>query len=209
LRTASGGKRATQTSRMASASMLGTVAKGGKGKPAAPKPARPANSVRPSSLKARKPAGNAIKPYRPVSNRGKARKIDRKVDRVIKTASSFNDQIKKAQPKLNKFRSSIERSNARAIVNRRSPSKIDRMIAGIELGTIGGRSGTKAIQRRMERAAAAAKRGSKAGIKARSIYGNQLAALGPGKPARGKNSIKPGPRNTKGPPKAKRRKGKA
>jgi hypothetical protein len=153
-----------------------------------------------------------IKPYRPTTVKGRIKQIERQMDREMKGAvdatRQLSETIKKAQPGLDRARRRFERMNAQSIANRLSPNKIDRMIAGIELGTIGGRSGAGAIQRRMERAAAVAARGSRAGAKARVIYGNQLAFMGAGKPAKGSNNLKPGPNNKQGPPKKRRGGGK-
>jgi len=152
---------------------------------------------------------SAVVPYRPVTLRGKLKQIDRQMDRTMKDAADavrgLSDAVKKARPTLDRISWQIQRMNADAVAKRLSPRRIDRELAGIELGIVGGRSGAKAIQRRMERAAAAAARGSKPAARARVIYANQLAAMGPGKPPQGKNTIKPGPSNTKGTPKKRRK----
>jgi hypothetical protein len=75
----------------------------------------------------------------------------------------------------------------------------------MEMGVIGSRMGMKAMKRRMARAADAAARGSKAGKRAQEIYANQVAFTGKGKAKAAKSNIRPGPRNTQGPP-PKRRK---
>lgn len=61
------------------------------------------------------------------------------------------------------------------------------------------------IRRRAARATAAAAKGSKPAARARVIYGQQLAFTGAGKPSKARNNLKPGPRNTKGAPKRKRK----
>jgi hypothetical protein len=63
----------------------------------------------------------------------------------------------------------------------------------------------KAIRRRAERASQAAARGSKPAKRAQHIYANQMAFTGPGKSKAGKNNLRPGPRNTSGPPKRTRK----
>lgn len=134
--------------------------------------------------------------------------IDRQIDRTMKDMASevqrMRKAVKKARPEVDRIDRELQRMNAKAIAKRLSKRRIDREIAGIELGIMGGRSGAKAIQRRMQRAADAAARGSKPAARARQLYGNQLAYMGAGKPARAKSNIRPGPRNTQGPPKRKR-----
>jgi hypothetical protein len=66
-------------------------------------------------------------------------------------------------------------------------------MAGVEMRIMGGRAGTRQIQRRAQRAAAAAARGSKAAARAREIYANQLAYMGAGKPASKVKSLSPSP----------------
>jgi hypothetical protein len=61
------------------------------------------------------------------------------------------------------------------------------------------------IARRADRAAAAAARGSKPAARALGIYDRQLAPVLPKGKGKGKNNLQPGPRNTKGAPKKKRR----
>ena len=150
----------------------------------------------------------ATKPYRPATLRGRLRQIDRQMDREMKgmadAARRLGDAVTRNKGTLNSVQRALERMNAKSIADRLSPRRIDREIAGIELGIIGGRSGAKAIQRRMERAAAAAARGSKPAARARVIYGSQLAFMGAGKPATGSNNLRPGPRNSSPPPKRKR-----
>lgn len=211
LRTASGGKRATQAKKIARTPMEGTVGKRGKARQvvASPKPINAKNNVRPLN-RAKKSPSNNIKPYNAATTKAKFKQIDRRIDTSLKdvtnSISSFNDRIKKVQPKLDKARRSFERSNAKSIINRFSKDSTDRLISQAEMGTIGSRYGAKAIRRRMERAAAAAEKGSKPAARARVTYGNQLAFMGPGKPSRGKNNLRPGPRNTVGAPKKGRRK---
>lgn len=95
--------------------------------------------------------------------------------------------------------------NAKAMQDRLSKSSADRFMAGIEIGILGTRTGQRVIRRRMERAAAAAARGSKPASRAQQIYANQMAFMGSGKAKAAKSNIRPGPRNTQGPPKRKRR----
>jgi hypothetical protein len=210
LKTASGGKRATQTRQMTAAPRAGTVRKGSKTSQAmaSPKPIKAKNTIKSFNREKKLPSNN-IKPYNAATIGGKFKQIDRRIDTSLKdvtnSINSFNDRIKKVQPKLDKTRRRFERSNAKAIADRFSKNPADRLIAQVEMGTIGSRYGAKAIRRRMERATAAAEKGSRPAAKAREIYGNQLAFTGPGKPSRGKNNLRPGPRNTGGAPKKRRR----
>jgi hypothetical protein len=108
-------------------------------------------------------------------------------------------------PKLNKLKMKLQRDNARAIIDR-GKKGIDGELARIELNTIGGNMGRKAIQRRLARAAEGVKRGSKVAQKAQGIYMNQLAGGWPKGPSKGKNNVTPGPRSKEKPPKRKRKK---
>lgn len=138
--------------------------------------------------------------------------IDRQIDRSMKGAvdavKGLGDAIKRNRPKVDQAMRELERMNADAVAKRFSPRKGDRIVARIELAEMGSKSGVKALKRRMERATAAASRGSKAAARAREIYGSQLAFMGPGKPAKGHNNRQPGPSNKQGPPKKRRGGGK-
>lgn len=130
------------------------------------------------------------------------RQVERRIqdmDRSMKRAS------KEIKPRADKLRNRLQRQNARAIAQRLSKDWVDRELSRIEMGITGSRPGAKAIQRRMQRAADAAARGSNPARRARSIYANQLAFMGSGKPKAGRNNLRPGPRNTQGPPKRRRK----
>lgn len=150
-----------------------------------------------------------VVPFRPATMKGRIQRMERQMDREIKGITDAGNVLRNAMNRANRELKSAEwqlqRMNAKALAKRLSSRRIDRDIAAIELGIIGGRSGAKAIQRRMERAAAAAARGSKPAAKARVVYANQLAYMGAGKPAKAKSNLRPGPRNTQGPPKRRRR----
>ena len=106
---------------------------------------------------------------------------------------------------MDESRKMAERMGARSMERRLSSRRIAREMAGVEMRIMGGRAGARQIQRRAQRAAAAAARCSKAAARAREIYANQLAYMGAGKPAsKVKSNIVPGPRNTQ-PPKPKRK----
>ena len=174
----------------------------------------PANSIKSTNRRAdRKPPlglkANAIRTFNPKTPKLGLAQLDRQLIRTIdnfdKGIRSASDAFKKAKPRINKAMRQLERSNAKDIADRLSKSNADRLVSGIVMGEIGGRLGTKAIQRRMQRAADAAARGSKPAAGAREIYGNQLAYMGTGKPKAAKNNLRPGPRNTSGPPKRTRK----
>ena len=130
------------------------------------------------------------------------RKIDRSMKQLVDTARSMRDVARAAKPKIDKISRRLERMNAQAIAGRLKKG-INGELAGMELRIMGGKSGRKAIQRRMGRAAEAAARGSKPAAKAQQIYANQLAFMGSGKAKAGRNNFRPGPRKTTGTPKRK------
>lgn len=172
------------------------------------KAARSEQVARAAMAEYSRPRSRAV-PFRPATMKGRIQRMERQMDREIKgiaeAGSVLRDALNRAKPELKSIERQLQRMNADALAKRLSPRRLDRDIAAIELGTMGGRSGAKAIQRRMERAAAAAARGSKPAAKARVIYANQLAYMGTGKPAKAKSNLRPGPRNTQGPPKKRRK----
>lgn len=154
------------------------------------------NTITPSGgLKAAK---SNVRPYRPKSFEGQWNQTERRVDRSMKDMTDAANKASKARKdaiSLNKTQNlQFARMQASAIADRRKKG-VERDIAGAVLRSFGGRDGTRLIQQRAARAAAAAARGSRAGAKALGIYDNQLAAMGPGKSKRGKNNLVPGPRN--------------
>jgi hypothetical protein len=152
---------------------------------------------------------NAVRSFNPKTPRLRLGQIERQAERSIKDLDAemkrFSDAVKSKRPQVDKMMRQNERSAARAIERRLSKDPIDRMLAGVEIGVVGTRIGAKAIQRRMQRAADAAARGSKPAARAREIYGNQMAYMGKGKPKAGRNNLRPGPRNSGGTPKRRRR----
>lgn len=129
--------------------------------------------------------------------------MDRAMKPLADAAKAISKQAKALRPEIDKMSRWIERTNARAIANRRQKG-IEGDIARAELGAMGTKPGQKAIRRRMQRALSAAARGSTPANKATRVYLSQLAGMGPGKPSKGRNNLRPGPRNTQGPPKRKR-----
>ena len=208
------GRRATVTARAKGQAPSGTI--GGRRR----KPSTPANGITPTGTTLKQPAANGIRRgrpaprnnvrrYRPATADGKIGQIDRQIDSTMKGLAKetrrLGETIKRVKPEADRISRRLQRMNAQSIQNRLSKNNADRFVAGIELGAIGSRSGTKAIQRRMQRAADAASRGSKPAARAREIYGNQLAYMGTGKPKAAKNNLRPGPRNKQGPPKRARK----
>lgn len=171
----------------------------------------PASAIRPTNRRSQRqpPLGlkaNAVRGFEPKSPMLRIGQLERQVERRIQDMDrSMKRASKEIKPRADKLRNRLQRQNAKAISDRMSKNWVDRELSRIELGVAGGRPGAKAIQRRMQRAAAAASRGSKPAARARSIYANQLAYMGTGKPKAAKSNIRPGPRNTKGPPKRQRR----
>ena len=161
---------------------------------------------------------NAIRTYRPPTRRGRAEQAKRQLGRaernVLNTASKLRDELKRTRPQrdalmreVKGWQMKLERRAARDIANSSKPG-VDGRIARISLSATPGslqRAARGVIRRRADRAAAAAARGSKAGARALGVYDRQLAPVLPGKASKAKNSLRPGPRNTKGAPKKRRR----
>lgn len=194
----------------------GTVGKGGKRRNGARPVAGGRNSIRAiggALAQSRRPR-SSVKPFRPATDSGQMDRIDRRIDRAMKATvdelKGLSDRMKKAKPAMDRFSLRVDRSIARAIANRRAKG-IDGEIARAELSAFPPplRKGAMALIRgRATRASAAAARGSKPARRAQEVYANQLAAMGPGKPAKGRNNRQPGPRNKQGPPKKRRGGGK-
>lgn len=152
---------------------------------------------------------NAIRTFNPKSPNAQAdqakRQMDRAASKISDAAKGLKSKFRDIKPLMDESRKLAERMGAKSMERRLSSRRIDREVAGMEMRIMGGRAGTRQIQRRAQRAAAAAARGSKAAARAREIYANQLAYMGTGKPAsKVKSNIVPGPRNTQ-PPKPKRK----
>lgn len=181
----------------------------------------PANGIRPTTGPRRAPMAarsNAIRTYKPVTVRGKAqqsqRKLRRATDDVVKATRNLLGDLKKGRAErdaliqeVNQWQQKFARRTARAIANRNAPGYRGR-ISRIDLSVTPGsmmQAGKDIIRRRASRAAAVAARGGRAGARAQEIYNNQLARTGAGTPSSGQNNLRPGPRNTKGTPKPKRK----
>jgi hypothetical protein len=212
LSTASGKRRATVTAKAKGQAPAGTIGKR-RGKPSAP-----ANGIAPTGTTLKQPAANGIRRgrpaprnnvrrYRPATADGKIGQIDRQIDSTMKgmvdEMKGIRDRAKKAKPEIDRMSRWLERTNARAIADR-GKKGIGGEIARIEIGTVGTGPGMKALRRRADRASQAAARGSKPARRAQEIYASQMAFTGPGKPKAAKSNLRPGPRNTQGPPKTRK-----
>lgn len=181
----------------------------------------PGNSIKPTTGRRRAPVAakqNAIRTYKPPTRRGRAEQAKRQLGRaernVLNAASKLRDELKRTKPQrdaamreVKQWQRRLSRRAARDIVDSSKPG-IDGRIARISLSATPGnlqRAGTDVIRRRAGRAAAAAARGSKAAARAQGIYDRQLAPVLPGKATKGKNNLRPSPRNTTGTPKRKRK----
>lgn len=201
--------RKASTVKMQGMKRSGTIAKGGRRSAPPRRPGSgPANSVRRTGPQPLVQRGNNIKPYRPNTARGWISQIDRQINRDVadlgRNLTSMTSKIREVRPKLDQMNREYERRNARHIANRRKRN-VDGQVARTVLKAAGTAAGRKAITRRMQRALSAAFRGSGPAKRAVGVYLDQLAGMGPGRPSRGRNNIKPGPRNTRGEPRRRRR----
>lgn len=177
---------------------------------------RPAtgNSIRRTTGPRRAPMAakqNAIRSYTPATPQGLTDKGVRGMARGARKVREQMPKVRELKGRADALKTSLARQSARDIAGRLRKG-IDGELSSIALQNQGGRlnrAGADVIRRRAARASAAAARGSKPAARAVSIYGQQLAFTGPGKPSRkAKSGIRPGPRNTKGtPPKRRKRKG--
>lgn len=162
----------------------------------------PGKSGQPFGLRA-----NAIRTYQPRTPDGQAAKLGRVVNRrIIQPIKNLKRDISPVLREAQALQLSMARRQARAFADRGAKGARG-SIARISIRAGGSlnRAAREVIQRRAQRAADAAARGSKPAERARVIYGNQLASTGPGKAKAGRNNLRPGPRNTNGKPKRRRR----
>lgn len=219
LTTASGRRYTTQTKRIGGTAPAGTLGKRkrttAKTAPASNiratgglKRIEPGNSIKSTRRARRGPLvvkANAVRAFNPKTPRLRIGQLERQADRRISDIDKSMKDMKQSVSRIKQISSRFDRMNAKAMQDRLSKSSADRFMAGIEIGILGTRKGQRVIRRRMERAAAAAARGSKPAARAQQIYANQMAFMGSGKAKAAKSNIRPGPRNTQGPPKRKRR----
>lgn len=204
LSTASGKRRATVTAKAKGQAPAGTIGRRG-GKPSKP-------SMPPA------PAGkNNVRRYQPTTLKGWDARDARQIRNAVPNARNkivsrkapkpLKERVQGLRAQNDKLIRRLDRRNARDFTNQNKPG-LDGRIAKIRLGEATPtmmRGIQSTIGRRAARAASAAARGSQAGKKALGIYVNQLAFTGKGKPKSGRNNLRPGPRNTQGPPKRTRK----
>lgn len=179
-----------------------------------PKP-KPQNAIRPTSgRKTGRPAlglkANAIRVYTPRTPMGRAAAAARQsVKKARGPRPEYRIGLPPSKLTIPELNLKIARKTAQEIANRNrrdTEGKVARfMLNGVRTNQ-DMKNARTLITRRAQRAAAAAARGSKPATKAGEIYDRQLAPILPkGKGKRAKNNLRPGPRNTQGPPKRKRR----
>ena len=199
LSTASGKRRATVTAKAKGQAPAGTIGKR-RGKPSASQP---------QGL-------NSIRRYQPTTLSGWDARDRRQVRQAVPSARNkivsrkapkpLKERVQGLRAQSDKLLRRLDRRNARDFANQNKPG-LDGRLAKIRLGEATPtmmRGIQSTIGRRAARAASAAARGSQAGKKALGIYVNQLAFTGKGKPKAAKSNLRPGPRNTQGPPKARK-----
>jgi hypothetical protein len=175
----------------------------------------PGNNIRSTKRRGRSPLAlkaNAIRTYTPVTRYGKKDKANRtpegKAARRIANWRALNDA---GLADINKRISANELRRARRYARHLANSKrrdTEGQVARYMLGFARPEdiaAARRVIARRGRRAAAAADRGSEAGKRAADIYGPQLTPRMPKGKTKGRNSLRPGPRNTTGEPPKKRR----
>jgi len=165
------------------------------------------------SKKGQPPANKIIRT--PVTRKGRQAKADYLRGRIAGIKGDIRDEIRDALGPLKRIKAAgdaltrkwamraardmgiargpkgVARDVARAVLQR-SPQKELRAAEGI-------------IRERAKRAAAAAARGSKPAARASEIYDRILAPVLPKGKGKARNNLRPGPNNTKGPPKRKRK----
>jgi len=175
----------------------------------------PSNNIRGTSRRGRSPLGlraNAIRVYRPVTRYGKRDKARRtpeaKAARRIAAWRSLNKtELADVNRRINANELRRARRHARHLINskrRDTEGQVARYILGLARPEDIA-AARRVIARRGRRAAAAADRGSEVGKRAADIYSAQLAPRMPKGKSRGRNNLRPGPRNTTGEPPQKRR----
>ena len=150
---------------------------------------------------------NAIRSYQPRTPQGLMDKGMRGIARGAGKVREQMQRVREIKPKVDALKTRLARLAARDIASSMRKGIVGEM-SRLSLRAQGSRltrAGVDVIRRRAARATAAAERGSKPAAKARVIYGQQLAFTGTGKPSKGRNNLRPGPRNTKGAPKKRRR----
>lgn len=206
LTNASGKRYATETKGIAGAAPKGTL-RPGKRKPAVMPDA--ASNIRPLSRGAtgapRALRANAVRAFDPKSPRLRNAQLNRQVNKDMGGLPKFKDRLTDLGSRVDAITTRMDRRIARNITDRNSSNPGRKIVSQASRNAASNRPGVKVIQRRGQRAADAAARGSKPAQQALSIYDNQLAYTGKGKPKAAKSNLRPGPSNTQGPPKRRRK----
>ena len=202
----SGSRYATQTKEIAGGMPSGTISRKRR---TAPQPAA-ANTIHRLSRGAtgapRALRANAIRAFDPKSPGLKQDQIIRQIKGVVRsTTPGLKDKLQNANSQLEQLKRKNARRKANDIVTRGSKDIGTRIMSEIGRKTSSNRPGVRVIQDRAKRAAAAAAGGSKPAARAIKIYDEQLAYAGKGGVKAGKNNLRPGPSNTKGAPRKKRK----
>jgi hypothetical protein len=169
-----------------------------------------ANSIRRTTGARRGPMAvrmNAVRSYTPRTPKGQMdaglRRMNKAVDAIKKQLPTLREVRKRSDSLLNRIARGTARDMADATGKGVKADVARLMLRQESSKTL--RAGRDAIKRRAGRAAAAAARGSKPAAKAAAIYDRQLAPVLPKGKGKGKNNLRPGPGNTKGAPKKKRK----
>jgi hypothetical protein len=164
-----------------------------------------ANGIKRTPALGRK--GNTIKPYKPATPSGQMQQMGRRVSRAGRAMSDAMGSVRKVRASADAMKQRFARRTARDIANS-TGTGITADVARMSVRVAPPqevRAARGIIARRAQRAAAAAARGSKPAAKAAAIYDRQLAPVLPKGKGKGKNNLRPGPGNTKGAPKKKRK----
>lgn len=194
----------TGTKRSKTRPRSGIRATGGLARPKA------GNSIRRTTGPRRGPIAakmNAIRTYTPSTPMGQMDAGMRRMNKAVDSIKQQQPKIREVKKRAGDILSRIARGTARDIADATGKgvkADVARLILRQESSKTF-RAGREVIQRRAARAAAAAARGSKPAAKAAAIYDRQLAPVLPRGKGKAKNNLKPGPRNTKGAPKKKRK----
>lgn len=163
-----------------------------------------ASNIRPLSRGAtgapRALRANAVRSFNPKSPRLRNAQLNRQVNKDMGGLPKFKDRLSNLGSRVDAITTRMDRRIARNITDRNSSNSGRKIVSRVSRNAASNRPGVKVIQRRAQRAADAAARGSKPAQRARDIYNNQLAYTGKGKPKAAKSNLRPGPRNTQGPP---------
>jgi len=150
----------------------------------------------------------------PVTRKGRQAKVDYLRGRIAGISGDIRDEIRDVKDSLKRIKAAgdeLTRKWAMRTARDMARATGHGIVADAMRGVVRAapererRAARAIIRGRAKRAAAAAARGSKPAARAMEIYDRQLAPVLPKGKGKGKNVIKPGPRNTQGPQKPKRK----